>query len=123
MLRIARCSPLALVAAAAGLALQGCSGGADVVSSLASALPSSNEPAQALNFGPADPTRQIKFSSEPSYVANTLSANDLIVVRDAKVEAYLRSVALRLLAHWKGPQPSSIGVFVQASPAINATAT
>lgn len=114
---------MALAVLALGALLKGCSGGTEVIASLTSALPSSNEAAQPLNFGPADPTRQIKFASEPSYVANTLSANDLIVVRDAKVEAYLRSVALRLLAHWKGPQPSSIGVFVQASPAINATAT
>ncbi len=74
------------------------------------------------NIGPAQPSTTLRFASEPAFAAGPGNSRDMIIIRDEKVEAYLQRVARSMLAHWRGPEPKRLGVFVYAAPGMNAQA-
>lgn len=76
----------------------------------------------ASNIGTAQPSTTLRFASEPAYAAGPGNARDMIIIRDDKIEAYLQRIVRNMLAHWRGPEPKRIGVFVYASAEMNAQA-
>ncbi len=63
----------------------------------------------------------VKFAENPS--SSSTGLGGFTVIRDEKIEKYLRSIAKRLLKYWHGERPERIGIFVIDGPYVKGYAT
>lgn len=64
--------------------------------------------------------RPINFARNPSAAATAIGS--IRIIRDSNIEAYLQSIVRRLMAHWHGPMPKRIGIFVKSGEGVGAQA-
>lgn len=92
-------------------------GGCSDTASLATSTISSD----LRNISPKSSKRQFLLDHEPAIA--TLKKPAIGLMRDAKAEAYLRGIVVRLMDHWNGEMPQRVGIFISTDDGVQGYST